>query len=123
VDEILGYCIAACEFYFPYISVSSVRCTVTCSFVCAAATCVDHAMWAVQVDRRSTEEITLYRQPLPQAPAVHTVLEQPDLPGRAVEYVRINYFSSDATSEVMKVWCLLGFARLQYGSRWIFEAC
>ena len=55
------------------------------------------------MSKHTTEDITLYRQPLPQAPAVHTVLTQPDAPSRAVEYVRINYFSSDATAEVMKV--------------------
>ena len=55
------------------------------------------------MSKHTTEGITLYRQPLPQAPAVHTVLPQPGVPGRAVEYVRINYFSSAATAEVMKV--------------------
>lgn len=59
------------------------------------------------MSKSSTESITLYRQPLPQAPVVHTVLSQPNIPGSAVEYVRINYFSSDATAEVMKVCCTL----------------
>lgn len=57
----------------------------------------------VQANKHVTEDITLYRQSLPQAPAVHTVLTRAEFPGREVEYLRINYFSSDATSEVMKV--------------------
>jgi hypothetical protein len=56
----------------------------------------------VQLNPRP-EQLELLRRPLPQAPAVHKLLADPNGSGATAEYVRINYFSSDATKAVMRV--------------------
>jgi hypothetical protein len=56
----------------------------------------------VQLNPRP-EQMELLRRPLPQAPAVHKLLADPNGSGATAEYVRINYFSSDATKAVMRV--------------------
>jgi hypothetical protein len=49
------------------------------------------------------EEMRLTRQPLQQVSAVHKLLRDPSSLSSTVQYIRINYFSSDATQDVMKV--------------------
>jgi hypothetical protein len=51
------------------------------------------------------EDMRLTRQPLQQVSATHTVLKDPSSLSSTVQYIRINYFSGDATQDVMKV-CL-----------------
>lgn len=49
------------------------------------------------------ERLTLLRQPLPQLPAAHKIIQDPADPARVAQYIRLNYFSSDATKQVMHV--------------------
>jgi hypothetical protein len=49
------------------------------------------------------EDMRLTRQPLQQVSATHTVLKDPSSLSSTVQYIRINYFSGDATQDVMKV--------------------
>ena len=50
------------------------------------------------------EELTLTRRPLQQVSAANTMLRNHDAasPRGMTQYIRINYFSSDATKTVMK---------------------
>lgn len=43
------------------------------------------------------------RQALPQVAAAHKVIQDPTDPAKAAQYIRLNYFSSDATKQVMQV--------------------
>eukprot|EP00892_Ulva_mutabilis_P000051 jgi/Ulvmu1/10046/UM059_0096.1 len=48
------------------------------------------------------ERLTLLRQALPQVAAARTVIQDPTDPSKVAQYIRLNYFSSDATKQVMQ---------------------
>jgi C-terminal processing protease CtpA/Prc len=49
------------------------------------------------------QDLSLLRQPLPQVAAVYSIVHDPANPSRMAQYIRINYFCSDATKAVMAV--------------------
>ena len=51
------------------------------------------------------QTLSLMRQPLQQAAASTSIVRDPARPAHIAQYIRINYFSSDATETVMKVPC------------------
>lgn len=57
----------------------------------------------VQASSLTRERLTLVRQALPQVPAPHKIIQDPTDPTRAAQYIRLNYFSSDSTKQVMHV--------------------